>query len=247
MTMTGDATTLARGAGIALWRQIEQAVEADIAARRLAPGERLPTEHALAARYGVNRHTVRQALASLENRGLVRVEQGRGTFVHDDPVDYTVRKRTRFSEVVRRQNREPKTTLLRADTVPASAAIARALGLKAGEPMILLETMGEVDGRPISVASHHFPASRVPGLVEHFRDAGSITKALAKCGVADYTRKVTRVTARLPSAEDARRLRQPRSRPVLVSENVNVDADGKPIEFSLSRMAAERIQLVFEP
>ncbi|MGE0718431.1 MAG: phosphonate metabolism transcriptional regulator PhnF [Alphaproteobacteria bacterium] len=243
----GDRNALVRGGGVALWRQIEQAIEAEIAQSRIAAGERLPTEHELAERFGVNRHTVRQALASLEERGLVRVEQGRGTFVHENPVDYTVRKRTRFSENIRSQNREPNSRLLRAESRAAEAAIARPLGLRRGEEVILLETVGEADGRPISIASHFFPAARVPDLIAAYRLEASITRALARCGVADYTRKSTRVTARLPTAEDARALHLPRSRPVLVAENLNIDADGRPIEISISRMAAERVQLVFEP
>lgn len=239
--------SLARGGGVALWRQIEQAIESEIAGRRVGPGDRLPTEHALAERFGVNRHTVRQALAALEERGVVRVEQGRGTFVHDDPVDYAVRKRTRFSENIRLQNREPHSRLVRAETVAAESAIALPLGLRRGESVILLETVGEADGLPISVASHYFPASRVPDLIAAYRAEESITKALARCGIPDYTRKSTRVTARLPSSEDARTLRVPRSRPVLVAENLNIDPDGRPIEISISRMAAERVQLVFEP
>lgn len=242
-----EAVKLARRGGVALWRQIEQTIEGEIQARRLGPGDRLPTEHALAGRFGVNRHTVRQALASLEERGVVRVEQGRGTFVHDDPVAYAVRKRTRFSETIRRQNREPHSRLVRSGMLPAEAAIARPLGLKRGESVILLETLGEADGRPISLASHYFPACRVPDMIAAYRAEESITRALARCGIADYTRKSTRVTARLPSAEDARALHLPRSRPVLVAENLNIDPEGRPIEISIARMAAERVQLVFEP
>lgn len=238
---------LTRRGGVALWRQIEQALEAEIASEGLAPGDRLPTEHALAERFGVNRHTVRQALGALEERGVVRVEQGRGTFVHDDPVAYAVRKRTRFSETIRRQNREPHSRLVRSGVVAAEAAIARPLGLKRGESVILLETLGEADGRPISLASHYFPACRVPDMIAAYRAEESITRALARCGIADYTRKSTRVTARLPSAEDARALHLPRSRPVLVAENLNIDPEGRPIEISIARMAAERVQLVFEP
>jgi len=92
-----------------------------------------------------------------------------------------------------------------------------------------------------------FPAARVPDLIAAYRAEQSITRALARCGVPDYTRKSTRVTARLPTAEDARALRLPRSRPVLVAENLNIDQEGRPIEISIARLAAERVQLVFEP
>ncbi|MFC7539728.1 GntR family transcriptional regulator [Siccirubricoccus deserti] len=76
MTMPPANSALARGQGVALWRQIAGSLEAEIAAGGLAPGARLPTEAELTARFRVNRHTVRRAMEELENRGLVRVEQG---------------------------------------------------------------------------------------------------------------------------------------------------------------------------
>ena len=59
-------------------------------------------------------------------------------------------------------------------------------------------------------------------------------------------RKVTRVTARMPDAEEVANLRQASSRPVLVVESVNVDGDGRPVQFTRSRFAGDRTQLVFE-
>ncbi|HTN11112.1 MAG TPA: GntR family transcriptional regulator [Acetobacteraceae bacterium] len=73
--------------GVALWRQIANALEAEIAAATLAPGARLPTEAQLAARFAVNRHTVRRALEEMSRNGLIRVEQGRGSFVAEDVLD----------------------------------------------------------------------------------------------------------------------------------------------------------------
>ena len=65
--------------------------------------------------------------------------------------------------------------------------------------------------------------------------------------MTDYTRKVTRITARLPEADVARALRQPRSRPVLQTAAVNVDASGKPVEFGVTHFAGDLVQLVVEP
>ena len=79
-----------------------------------APAARLPTEAQLSARFGVNRHTVRRALEELSRNGLVRIEQGRGSFVAEDVLDYTVGPRTRFSEWIRRHNKEPSGRVLAA-------------------------------------------------------------------------------------------------------------------------------------
>ena len=65
-------------------------------------------------------------------------------------------------------------------------------------------------------------------------------------GVADYRRKLTRITARMPSEDEAAMLAQPRNRPVLVAEAVDADLDGVPVRYGYVRFASERVQLVFD-
>ena len=67
--------------GVALWRQVADGIERGIADGRFAAGEKLPGEMEIAETYRVNRHTVRRALATLAERGLVRAERGSGTYV----------------------------------------------------------------------------------------------------------------------------------------------------------------------
>ncbi len=238
--------------GVALWRRITLTLAGEIAAGRPEPGGRLPTEALLAARFGVNRHTVRRAMEALSRDGMVRVERGRGAFVTEDVLAYTVEPRTRFSEIVRRQNKEPSGRVLRLEELALSRTqadrqIAAALGLRAGSRVVVMERVGMADGRPVSLTSHHFPAARLPGVAAALADSEGITAALRRVGVADYLRQSTRVTARLPSAEEAELLRTARNRPLLVCENVNVDPAGRVIEFGLARYPTPRVQIVFEP
>ncbi len=242
-----EGPTIGREPGVALWRQIATALEREIAEGALAPGARLPTEAQLSTQYGVNRHTVRRAIEELSRAGLVRVEQGRGSFVAEDVLDYTVGPRVRFSEWIRRHNKEPSGRKLDLREVAADSHTAAALGLRPGARVVRLERLGMADGRPVGLSTHCFPAARLPGLLEALADEASITEALARVGVADYRRQVTRVTARLPHANEADLLRMPRNRPVLVAENVNVDGAGTVIEFGISRYPTPRVQIVFEP
>jgi GntR family transcriptional regulator, phosphonate transport system regulatory protein len=240
------APALTRRQGIALWRQIQHAMESDIAAGRYMPGARLPTEAELSVRFAVNRHTVRRAMEELEGRGLVRIEQGRGSFVAEDVVDYRLGPRTRFSENIRRQNREPQGRILRIAEIPAEAALAEALGIRRGRAVILAERLALADGRPVVIGTHHFPAARFPQIPALLAQNPSITAALAACGVPDYRRRVTRVTARMPTPEEAEVLEQSRNRPVLVAEAVNVDPEGVVVDVTIARYAAGRVQLVVE-
>ena len=86
-----------RQSGMTLWRHIAETLRQEIGGPDYPPGARLPTEAELSARFAVNRHTVRRALEELSRGGLIRVEQGRGTFVAEDVLDYTVGTRTRLS------------------------------------------------------------------------------------------------------------------------------------------------------
>ena len=70
-----------RNSGVAIWRQIADEIRGEIRAGRLQSGARMPAEMELADRFGVNRHTVRSAIAALTQEGVLRAEQGRGTFV----------------------------------------------------------------------------------------------------------------------------------------------------------------------
>ena len=238
---------MTRQDGIALWRQIANALRQEIASGDRPPGTQLPTEAELSARFDVNRHTVRRAIEELSRGGLVRVEQGRGSFVAEDVIDYTVSSRTRFSEWIRRHNKEPSGRVVQLRELAADAAIATALNIRQGGKVVLMERLGLADDRPVSLTSHYFPAARLRGILEALRNTAGITEALKSVGVSDYLRQSSRLTARMPSAEEAELLRMPRSRPLLVSENLNVDRTGQVVEFGIGRYPTPRVQIVFEP
>lgn len=245
---TDDAgePAIERGGGVALWRQIARSLGEEIRSGAVPPGSRLPTEQQLARRFGVNRHTVRRALGALVQQGMVRVEQGRGAFVQEEAIEYALGRRTRFGENVQRLQREPGGRLLGLAEIAAGEAAARALEVAAGTALLALETLREADGLPISIGRHLFPAQRFRGLGEAYVELGSFTRALARLGVADYTRKSTRLTARLPTAAEARHLRQPPTVPVLQSEAINIDAGGRPIEYGVAAFAGARVHILVE-
>jgi GntR family phosphonate transport system transcriptional regulator len=242
-----DPGTLARDSGITLWRQIALALQYEIEAGTHPTGARLPTEAQLSARYAVNRHTVRRALEDLVRRGLIRVEQGRGSFVAEETFDYEVGPRTRLSEWIRRHHKEPVGRVLDLREIGADAALAAALNVREGSRVARLERLGLADALPVSLTTHHFPLLRLPLMLGALREAATVTEALARSGVPDYLRQSSRVTARLPQPREAELLRMPRSRPVLVAENINVDRNGVIVEFGISRFPTPRVQLVFEP
>ena len=237
---------LHRRAGLTLWRQIGSAIENEIRAGRVPPGQPLPTERELAKRFTVARQTIRRAMADLERQGIISIQQGRGTFVQPT-ISYQLSKRTRFSANLLASGYEPSREILTCSRVTASADVARHLELAPDAPVVLAECIGRADGVPILTSEHWFTQARFPDLIDALQETKSITVALQRAGVGDYTRRKTNITTRLPTSDEADRLRQPIDMPVLVAESINVDPDGRPVEYAITRFAGDRVSLCVEP
>lgn len=237
---------LLRGAGTTLWRQIQESLEKQISGGDLAGGERLPTETELAERFEVNRHTVRRALAALKRKGLIRVEQGRGAFVQEGFVSYNLGRRVRFSENILRHKLKPGHRFLSSGLGPGEPAVCRDLRVLPGTELLRVDSVAEADSRPLGLTSNFFPAARFQGLDEVYRETGSITQALGRFGIDDYLRRTTRISARMPTAQEAELLGKPRSQPLLVVVGVNVDLSGQPFQVGMSRWLSERVQFQVE-
>lgn len=247
MTSEAEKTEIERGSGVAVWRQIAEQLRAEILSGRLgADGGKLPTEVDLASRFGVNRHTVRRAIASLTADGLLRADQGRGTFVSDRLISYPITSRTRFSEIIAAHAREPHGKLLSSSVEPATAWLAGRLGVAEGAPLLRIDTAGDADGIPLTRSSNWFDRARFPNLEADYAETGSITIALERAGAGDYRRKETRISAEIVDPEEAKLLDIAIGQPVLVVEALNVDSDGRPSHLTQSRLVAARMQLVVE-
>lgn len=234
---------ITRNSGVAIWRQIADQIRGDITAGRMASGARLPPEVELASRFSVNRHTIRSAIAALTKEGVLRAEQGRGTFVaNSKKLVYRIGERTRFSEILAAQVRETKGILLSHRTEEASPEVAQALGMQSGT-VIRIDTLHTADGNPVTCATAWFDAARVPNVAEDYRASGSVTFALKAAGIADYLRQSTVIAARHADADDLRHLRLSPGAIVLVATAVNVDMDGRPVEYAKTRFAADRMEI----
>jgi len=232
--------------GVALWRQVADGIERDIAEGIYAAGEKLPAEMEIAETYRVNRHTVRRALAALAERGLVRPERGSGTYVEAAKLAYPLRSRTRFSEIVGAGGREPRGQLIAATEEPASRELAKLLGLKAGAPLIRIEALRLADRAPICVSTTWLSAERFPGAGEVFASVRSMTRLLEHYGIRDYRRGSSRITAGIVDATDAARLDLALGRPILVVDATDIDPDGRPLATKHSRFVAERVEFLVE-
>jgi len=235
-----------RRSGVTVWRQIADTLATEIRDRSYATTGRLPGEVELSARFSVNRHTLRQAVAALQDEGLIRIEPGRGMFVQHELLDYALSKRTRFSENLLRQGFLPSKQLLAAREMVAPERAAKELRLDKGAKVLMVEMLDEANDAPIGLATAYYPAQRFAGLLEMIAQGTRTTDILKHFGVQDYVRAQSRVTTQMPSDETARLLRQATARPVLCVEGVDVDMDGIPIKYGETCFCGDRVQLVVD-
>ena len=164
---------------ISLWSTIAATLRAEIAAGLYRPGDKLPTEAEMAGRFGVNRHTVRHALAALADEGTVHSRRGSGVFVTARPTDYALGRRVRFHQNVTASGRTPSRRITRLETRPAGTRESTALRLPDGVPVHVIEGTSLADGQPLAAFRSVLPAGRFPGLLAAMQAESSITAALA--------------------------------------------------------------------
>jgi GntR family phosphonate transport system transcriptional regulator len=236
-----------RQTGVALWRQIADRIRASINHGDFDDTGMVPPETVLASQFGVNRHTVRSALAALGQEGIVRAVQGRGTLIErKERLNFPISRRTRFSQGIGNQARETRGVLLEVADETADAEVSRWLGLAPGTPVVRLETRGEADHRPVSRATSWFPAERFGRIGDIYRRTGSITRAFGELGLADYVRARTEITAYHADSSDLADLELSPGAILLATRALNTDLDGAAVQYSITRFAADRVQFTIE-
>jgi len=234
-----------------LYVQIADKIRHGIKKQTYKIDQQLPAEGPLSEQFGVNRHTLRQAIALLKQEGLVRIERGRGTFISAAPIRYPIGTRVRYNEALRAQGHKVRFELVKAQEVTADKPIAQALGIRVGDLVALTERLGFADDVPISVGAGYFPLSLFPDIlsqksIDRLKSIGSVSKWLQARYSIDHIRRSTSVSARLVKPEDAKLLALPLNQPILLAESINVDQQGRIIEYGVARLRGDRMELFFE-
>jgi len=231
---------------VPLWKSITDTLRLEIVQGMWRAGMRLPSEAQLATRFDVNRHTVRRALQALAEEGLVQPRRGAGVFVRATPVRYPIGRRTRFRQNLLSEGRSPSRKLLGVRLQVASHVEARALALDDGAPVHVMEAISLADDLPISLARSVFCARRFPDLGDGLRQLVSVTEALSQAGLCDYLRASTRLTGHNADSLQARHLQIAAGDALILSEAVNIDAAGQPVEFGQTYFVGARVELLLE-
>jgi GntR family transcriptional regulator len=127
------------------------------------PDNRLPSEHTIAADLGISRGTVRQALAILEQEGIIIRHQGSGTFVnpHVLQIDARVDVAYEFSELIEAAGFTPTIDTVEVKRLPADAEVAQQLAVAVGAPLLVIHKVFLASGQPTIFVMERIPVALI--------------------------------------------------------------------------------------
>ncbi|MBE3582301.1 MAG: GntR family transcriptional regulator [Thermoanaerobacteraceae bacterium] len=148
-----DRSTLRSQAAEILFNMIKE---------RKFPGNRLPAEEELARRMGVSRATVREALYSLVQLGVITKRQGKGNFCHPTIANLSARLdiSTDFLELLRAEGKEARVVHRNLAFTAGTAEARKYLALGEGEEVVRFDRLYYQDGRPAILAEIEIPRNR---------------------------------------------------------------------------------------
>ncbi len=206
---------------------MREALQARIASGSLGPGQQLPTERELSETFGVSRVTVRRAIASLAESGLVHAIQGRGTFVTSEPLAEPPNALLSFHEMVG-ENVAVGARVMEATVRPATISEAEDFQIAPGAELLALERLRMLDDLPVALDFTLVPVALEPALPGLDWGGASLYSALGAAGhrpvAADFS-----VEAQPADERSARLLGTAIGAPLLVADSRTHDQDGRLI------------------
>lgn len=226
---------------IKIHNEIKQMIEAG----KWRVGDRIPSERVLALEFDVSRMTLRQAVQTLVDEGILERHVGSGTYVSRQRVQEKMSSGvTSFTELTEAQGKVPSSKTVTYKVATPSLSELEKLHLKEGAKVLRMERIRYADGRPIC-----FEVATVPyDLVTNY-GREEITASLYRTleandlqiGKAQQT-----ISAMLASERIAEYLELKRGAAILRLRQVTFLTDGRPFEYVRTQYAANRFEFYLE-
>jgi GntR family transcriptional regulator len=240
----GDLPDLASPSAVPAHTRIEQWLTQVIGRGELVPGDRLPPEDQLAARLGVSRMTLRQALASLGVLGTIVRKPGRlgGTFVAEPRIECDLTGLAGFTEQMKRANLRAGARIVSLATLPASRSVAAGLSVERGAPVHEIVRVRTANREPLALERAYFPAASFPDLLDH-RLTGSIYRLLSRHYDQSPHTAIETLEPVAAGAQEAALLRITAGTPVMLIERTAFTAAGLAVEFARDLFRSDRVRI----
>ncbi|PZG88648.1 GntR family transcriptional regulator [Streptomyces sp. NTH33] len=234
---------LDRSSPVPLYYQFAQQLEAAIERGILAPGDLLGNEIDLSVRLGLSRPTVRQAIQSLVDKGLLVRRRGVGTQVVHSKVRRPLELSSLYDDL-ETAGQGPTTRVLRNERVPATAEVASALGLTEGGEVTVLERLRFTHGQPVAHMCNYLPATLLEPDTARLESTG-LYRMMRSAGITLHSARQT-IGARGATAEEAARLDEEEGAALLTMQRTAYDDTGRAVEYARHVYRASRYAFDFQ-
>lgn len=234
---------LDRGSPIPLYYQFAQQLESAIEHGTLAPGDLLGNEMEIAARLGLSRPTVRQAMQSLVDKGLLVRRRGVGTQVVHSQVKRPLELSSLYDDLDS-AGQSPATKVLRNEVLPASADVAAALGIPEGDDVTVLERLRLTHGEPVAYLCNYLPAALLDLDTARLETTG-LYRMMRAAGITLHSARQS-VGARSATAEEGELLDDPEGAALLTMWRTAYDDTGRAVEYGTHVYRAARYAFEFQ-
>ena len=221
------------------YQQIADSVRRRVQEGHYAPGRVLPSESELSAEFDASRVTVRRALETLRDDGLIAARQGFGWFVATEPLRQTLGQLGTIEGQLAESGIETQRQILEFAFVRAKGRVREALST---DQVLRVKRLNLADGEPFAVVTVWCPAELGQNLSRRDVERSPFYELL---GIPLRGATQT-IGADSVTAEDAELLHVPVGSPVLRCERLTTDVEGRPVLLSEHVFAAHRTEFVVE-
>ncbi|HEX8198800.1 MAG TPA: GntR family transcriptional regulator [Pyrinomonadaceae bacterium] len=236
---------LNRNGNLPLHIQIHEYLRQSIDSKELKAGDAVGSERELAERFNVSRMTVRQALRTLRQEGLIYQERGVGTFVARRKLDVHTRNLGGFTEEMQRRGFEPRSKVLQLRREAASAPVAESLGIEVDSEVFRLERLRLVNNVPMAHEVAFLPVKLCPELDNFDFETVSLYEVLGKHFSVEIDHAEEVLEAECAAPPLAQLLGVKTNAPLLVVNRVVFTALNRAVEAVRTIYRADRYRATF--
>lgn len=226
-----------------MYIRIHNQIKRDIEKHVYKVGDRIPAERQLAVKFGVSRMTLRQAIKTLEDEGILERRLGSGTYVASQKVQEKMSGIMSFTEITEANGQTPSSKLISYQIGKPSLSEKERLGLKPDADVLRMERIRYADEMPICHEVVTIPYQLVAKISKE--DISThLYEALGKNGY-QIGRVTEHISAAIANENDARLLNAKKGEALITRRQVTELSNGTPFEYTRARYVAERFEFTF--
>lgn len=225
-----------------LYVQLMEELETSIRNGVYKPGDKIMTEAEMAKEYGVSLITVRKAVGSLMEKGLVVRKQGKGTFVAKPKYSRNMKKLQSFTEMCEQMGVKPGAQVLENRLIMADKKVADRLGIEPGSNVVYISRLRLADGEPVQVEKSYFPL-KYAFLLEEDLNNGSMFECLKEKAGAKVASSEKMIELCRATAEEAALMDVKKGDYLLFVKSTAYDENGEPMYAGIQLINGDRFSL----